>query len=262
MSEFAPAAPPGNQAGFSRFRAVLALLTIVGLSVGGWLFKDWEPQLLPIRVIEVKGELHHYSSELLQKTLTARLHGGLLTVNLLDLKAAAEDLSWVGRASLRRIWPDRLQVEVEEYRPLARWNQDSLVTAAGIVFKQGTGIAPDGLALLEGDEKRASEVVARYQAWREMLRPIDHAIAVLSVDSRGDWQVELAKGTRLRLGTDTVEERFARFVASAPQLEAAGHPLRVDLRYRNGFAVKWAPNIEPAISTPNKNRLPQSGNRG
>jgi cell division protein FtsQ len=258
----APLAAKSGQSGFSGLRAMLALLVVMAIGVAGWLFNDWEPRLLPIRVIEVKGELHHYSSQLLQKTLTARLRGGLLTVDLLELKAAAEDLSWVGHASLRRVWPDRLEVEVEEYRPLARWNQDSLVTATGIVFKKGTGIVPEGLAQLEAEEPRAPEVVARYQEWREALRHIGHAITVLSVDSRGDWQVELAKGTRLRLGTDTVEERFARFIASAPQLEAAGHPLRVDLRYRNGFAVKWAPNVEPAVPTPNKDRPMQSGNRG
>ena len=257
----APLAAKSGQSGFSGLRAMLALLVVMAIGVAGWLFNDWEPRLLPIRVIEVKGELHHYSSQLLQKTLSARLHGGLLTVDLLDLKTAAENLSWVGKASLRRVWPDRLQVEVEEYRPLARWNQDSLVTAVGIVFKRGTGVVPDGLAQLEGDEPRAPEVVARYQAWREALRQIGHAIAVLSVDSRGDWQVELVKGTRLRLGTDTVEERFARFIASAPQLEAAGHPLRVDLRYRNGFAVKWAPNVEPVVPAPNTDRHTPSGTR-
>jgi cell division protein FtsQ len=262
VSEPAPAPPRSGQAGFSRFRAVLGLVVIAGLSASSWLFKDWEPRLLPIRVIEVKGELHHHSSQLLQQTLSARLHGGILTVDLLDLKAAAEDLSWVGRASLRRVWPDRLQVQVEEHRPLARWNNDCLVTAAGIVFQQGGGTVPAGLPQLHAEDQRAVEVVTAYQKWRGALQQIGHVIAVLTVDSRGDWQLELVKGIRLRLGTEAIEERLARFIASAPQLEAAGQPLKVDLRYRNGFAVTWAPNVEPAVPAVNTDRQQRSGNRG
>ncbi len=268
MAEPAPPAaptpappPPSERSGMSRFRAILALLLIAALSAGSWVFKDWEPRLLPIRVIEVKGELHQHSSQLLQQTLTARLHGGLLTVDLIDLKAAAEELSWVGRASLRRVWPDRLQVQVEEYRPLARWNDDCLVTADGIVFQQGGGTVPAGLPQLRAEDQRSVEVVTAYQKWQPALQQINHVIAVLAVDSRGDWQLELAKGTRLRLGTEAVEERLARFIASAPQLEAAGQALKVDLRYRNGFAVKWAPN-ESAVPAPPADRPTPSGTRG
>jgi hypothetical protein len=60
----------------------------------------------------------------------------------------------------------------------------------------------------------------------------------------------LVSGARLELGTDQVELRLARFIASATQLEAAGQPQTVDLRYANGFAVRWrhsaaAPAAEP-----------------
>ncbi len=178
-----------------------------------------------------------------------------------ELKAAAEELSWVGRVSLRRVWPDRLQVRVEEHRPLARWNADALVTAEGIVFHPGTGTIPAGLPVLEGDDTRAPEVVRRYQQWRDDLMLVGHLIQVLSVDPRGDWRLELVMGTELRLGTGDIEERLARFIASAPQLEAAGQPLEVDLRYSNGFAVKWAPSADPR-GRANMDRSGRSGNRG
>jgi cell division protein FtsQ len=134
------------------------------MASGAWLLGHWEPQLLPVRIIEVEGELHHHSSQLLQETISERLSGGILTADLKDLKQAAEDLAWVGRASVRRVWPDRLQVEVEEHRPIARWNRDGLVTAEGIVFRPGTGTVPAGLPLLEGEDRRAPEVVKRYRS--------------------------------------------------------------------------------------------------
>lgn len=245
----------------SRLRAVFGLTLFVAMAMGIWLFVYWEPRLLPIRVIEVEGELHHHSSRLLEETIGTRLRGGILTTDLVDLKAAAEGLSWVGRASLRRVWPDRLQVRVEEHRPIARWNTDDLVTAEGIVFDPGTGTIPAGLPALEGHDNRAPEVVRRYQKWRDDLMLVGHLIQVLSVDARGDWRLELVMGAELRLGTGAVEERLARFVASAPQLEAAGQPLEVDLRYSNGFAVKWAPSTDSRVRA-NTGRSGRSGNRG
>ncbi|CRI65534.1 Cell division protein FtsQ [Thiocapsa sp. KS1] len=244
-----------------RWLALLGLVLISGMASGVWLLGHWEPQLLPVRIIEVEGELHHHSSRLLQETISARLRGGILTADLQDLRRAAEDLAWVGRATVRRVWPDRLQVEVEEHRPIARWNSDGLVTAEGIVFRPGTGTVPAGLPLLEGEDRRAPEVVKRYVQWRDDLMLVGHLIQTLSVDPRGAWRVELVMGAELYLGTEAVDQRLARFIASAAQLEAAGQPLVVDLRYSNGFAVKWAANAEPQARA-TTDRPTRSGKRG
>ncbi len=229
----------------SRLRALTGLLLLTAMGGGVWAFGYWEPRLLPVRVIEVQGELHHHSSELLQKTIGERLSGGILTADLQSLKQAAEDLAWVGRASLRRVWPDRLQVRVEEHRPAARWGRDGLVTAEGLVFHPRTGTVPAGLPRLEGDEKRAPELVSRYLKWRDDLMLAGQLIDAVAVDPRGAWRLDLVSGTRVELGTARIEERLARFIGAAGQLEAAGQAEMVDMRYSNGFAVKWAHAAEP-----------------
>jgi cell division protein FtsQ len=257
-----PSGPPKARPGVgSRLRALLGVLVFVTMAGGVWLLAQWEPRLLPIQVIQVEGELHHHSSQLLQKTLSERLRGGILTADLVDLKAAAEDLPWVGRVSLRRVWPNTLRVRVEEHRPIARWNLDGLVTAEGVVFHPHSGTIPAGLPLLEGDDSRAPEVTAHYLKWRDQLMLVGHLIQSLSVDPRGDWRVELVMGTELRLGTSLVEERLGRYIASVPQLEAAGQPLVVDLRYSNGFSVKWAPTADSKVRE-HPDRVARSGNRG
>lgn len=231
----------------ARVRAVFGVLILVALVAAGWQLLRWEPMLLPIRFIQVEGEVHHHSSQQLQERLTARLRGGILTTDLRQLQQAAEELPWVGHATLRRVWPDTLRVAVEEYRPVARWNFDGLVTAEGVVFRpQGQTISPN-LPLLEGDDRRAPEIMARYLAWRTQLDTVSQDIERLTVDARGDWRLKLSSGVELRLGTTQVEERLARYVASALELAAAGRPLLIDLRYSNGFSVKWAPNTETGV---------------
>lgn len=255
----AAASSPSSWSG--QLRAFVGLLLIAGMAAAGWQFSEWEPILLPIRVIEVQGELHHHSSQLLQQTMNERLNGGILTADLANLKAAAEKLPWVSRASLRRVWPDRLEVQIAEHRPIARWNTDGLVTAEGIVFRPQAGTIPAGLPQLEGDDSRAPEVATHYLKWRDALMLAGHLIQTLSVDSRGDWRLALVTGTELRLGTHTAAERLTRFIANTKQLEAAGQPLVVDLRYSNGFAVKWAPSVDTFVPA-QTDRAKRSGNRG
>ena len=246
----------------TRLRALLGVLILLVLGGAGWLFLRWEPTLLPVRLIQIEGEVHHHSSQQLQERLTERLRGGILTADLVDLKQTAEELPWVGQATLRRVWPDTLRVQVREYRPIARWSVDGLVTADGIVFRPHGGTIPSNLPLLEGDDKRAPEITARYQKWRAALERIGQGIQQLSVDPRGDWRLKLASGAELRLGTTMVEERLARYLASASQLEAAGRPLTVDLRYSNGFSVKWAPNTDTGVRAHPDRVATRTGNRG
>ncbi|MGQ9659260.1 MAG: cell division protein FtsQ/DivIB [Thermochromatium sp.] len=228
-----------------RLYALLGILALAMLGGGGWWLLRWEAVLLPIRVIQVEGEVHHHSSQQLQERLTARLRGGILTADLVDLKQTAEALPWVGQATVQRIWPDTLRVKVQEYRPVARWNADGLVTAEGIVFRPQDSSLPSHLPRLEGqDDARAPEITARYLEWRSAFERIGQMIQTLSVDPRGDWRLTLLSGTELRLGTTMIEERLARYLTTASQLEAVGRPLTVDLRYSNGFAVKWSPNTD------------------
>lgn len=222
-----------------RLRTLTGLLLLGAMAGGIWAFGYWEPRLLPVRIIEVQGELHHHSSELLRETLAKRLQEGFLTADLNDLKQAAEELPWVGGVSIRRVWPDRLQVRVSEHRPVARWKGDGLVTAEGVIFRP-RGQVPAGLPMLVGDEQRARELVEHYLKWRDSLMMAGQLIDTVTVDARGAWSLDLVSNTRLELGTDDIEQRLARFIAAVPQLEAAGRLRLVDLRYSNGFAVKWA----------------------
>jgi hypothetical protein len=106
---------------------------------------------------------------------------------------------------------------------------------------------PAGLPSFEGADPQAPEVVARYLKWRDDLMLVGHLIQTVALDARGAWSLDLVSGVRLELGTEHVEQRLKRFLANAAQLEAAGQPEIVDLRYSNGFSVTWRHN-DPALS--------------
>jgi cell division protein FtsQ len=150
---------------------------------------------------------------------------------------------WVRDVALRRQWPHRLEVAVDECQPHARWNETALVDPRGDVFAAQWS-AP--LPRFEGPEGRTAEVTERYQAWSEMLRPLALTIEGVRLSPRGGWHLRTSGPggpLALELGRDEPDARLARFVAAHGRtlgaLARAGTRVdAVDLRYRNGFAAR------------------------
>ncbi|WP_200240213.1 cell division protein FtsQ/DivIB [Thiohalocapsa halophila] len=240
----AMAATPPPSSGALIARLLTALAIIAALIGAGALALDWEPRLLPIRVVTVDGEMHGLSRESLKQTIGEHIDGGILTQDLVALQQRVEDLPWIHRASVRRVWPDRLVFSVSEHEAMAQWGDNGLVTKDGIVFRPRDGRLPAGLVRLDGADAMASEVVARYRRWHPKLAELGLIIDAVVRNARGDWTLTLLGGTELYLGTDDIEARFQRLLAAYPQVEAIGIPTRIDLRYTNGFAVRWVPRAD------------------
>jgi cell division protein FtsQ len=80
-------------------------------------------------------------------------------------------------------------------------------------------------------------------ALQEQLVARGLSVVSLRLDDRGAWSFQLSNGIRVRLGSDQVDERLARFFR-ALDVVVAGVTEEVDyldLRYTNGFAVGWKP---------------------
>jgi cell division protein FtsQ len=226
-------------------RWLVALGLMAGAFVGGKILLDMEPELLPVRLVTVEGEVHRLSSQQLQRTVTEHLEGGLLTQDIKRLQRSVDELPWVRTATLRRVWPDRIVLNVEEYRPIARWGSDGLVTAEGEVFRPKGETFPSTLARLSGDDSQSPVIAANYLKWRDRLAGIGLTLTALDRDARGAWTLHLGQALDLELGATRVEERLERFMRTWRQLAAAGRPAVVDLRYANGLAVRWAQGFAP-----------------
>lgn len=236
-----PEPPPLTRAALL-IRLLAALLLLAGLIGTGWIVKQWEPLLLPVRVISIEGEMHGLSSAALQQTVSDAITGGILTQDLDSLRTQLRALPWVAEATVRRVWPDRIQISVREHNAIARWRETGLVTENGVVFRPTDGRLPAGLARLGAtDDGLAPEVVNRFLDWGPQLLELGLIVDGVHRDARGDWSIQLLGGTEVLLGTDDIEQRLARLVAAYGKIEAIGIPTRLDLRYSNGLAVRWLP---------------------
>ncbi|KOR28470.1 hypothetical protein TI04_10915, partial [Achromatium sp. WMS2] len=65
------------------------------------------------------------------------------------------------------------------------------------------------------------------------------SVVKMSLSDRRAWNIDLANGTHLSVGTKDLEVRIDRFLTYFPRLPQPENVEQVDLRYTNGFAVRW-----------------------
>lgn len=263
----APAAAlvlPGDVRLINAVASAIFALALAAALVAAAMWLSRSP-LFEIRGIRVEGDLQRISAETLRVSAAPRLAGNFFSADLAAARAAFEAVPWVRRATVRRIWPDRLVVHIEEHRATALWQADErddrLVNQQGEVFAANVGdVEDEALPTFSGPEGSSAAVLGLYRRLLPLLRPLDMEIEQLQQSSRGSWRVLLDSGASLELGRGSEDEVFARtqrFVRTLGQVtERYRAPLEhADLRHADGYAVRLRgvttqPASAPAGSRP------------
>lgn len=213
-------------------------LMLGGGYAGYWLMQ--RPDFMPVQQVEVSKQLQHVKAVDVLSVVHREMCGNFFTVDIVHLRKMLEQLPWVRRVDIQRSFPDRLTVNVEEFRARARWNQGMLVSPDGEAFW-----VPDAktqaLPQLAGPDGTEKLVVEKYAEFNQDLEKIHLQVKQLTLSSRRAWQVRLDNDIVLELGRENMKVRLARFVAAYPEHFAGARNMikQVDLRYRSGFAVQW-----------------------
>ena len=227
--------------------ATMAVLALIAALVA------WGARQPPfaIREVVVTTPLARTSGPHLE-TAIRELSGTFFTMNLERAQASLADVPWVRSVALRRHWPRRLEVAIEEHVPLARFNDVLLVNTFGETFAAKHA---QPLPRFFGPESLAFDVAARYHEWSDVLAPLSLELSEVAMSARGGWRLR-AQGAdaalTLVLGRDEPTLRLRRFAAAyARTIGALAHQGTrieyVDLRYRNGFAAR-VPGFREATS--------------
>jgi cell division protein FtsQ len=222
----------------------LVALPIVGV-LNGWFAGDrW-----PVTKLAVRAEFNHVSAEQIRAAATPLLGQGFFALRLDTVRDAVAKLPWVERVEARKRWPDSLDLVVYEQQPYARWGEERLINRRGEIFSVAGTSNLQGLPRLSGPDDRLPEVLQFYADCLKEFSGSGLVIDAVSLSQRGGWRLDLASGAVLELGRDSARPRLQRFLDVWPRLAGArpAPPAYVDLRYENGFAVRWA---EPATASP------------
>jgi len=200
----------------------------------------------PLREVLVENAPSQVSRAQIEFAARTSLAGNFFTVDLESVRSALEKQPWVRRASVRRHWPDGVDLSFEEHVAAARWQTaaDQLVNDHGELFSAPPHASQQSLPLFAGPEGSAALVLARYHEFSALLRPLARTPRAVLLSPRLAWQLRLDDGLTLELGRDQpkhpLEERLARFVGTYAQAKARaqGGIGAIDMRYPNGFALR------------------------
>ena len=216
--------------------ALVGVALLAFAAAGAWLLLH--SALFPVREVEVTAPLQHTTRAEVEAAVQSAVRGNFFAVSPDAVRDALEALPWVRRASVRRVWPDRLAITLQEHRALARWGDEGLVNWQGELFPGRTDAR---LPLFVGPAGTSRQVTEQYARFGEVLAPLG-AIERVVLSARYAWQVRLEGGLDLLLGRDAAaaEERLRRFVEVYPLAREAvpGRHAYDDLRYPNGFALR------------------------
>jgi cell division protein FtsQ len=247
-------------------------LFLFAFAVLGWALMSWtlfSKPLFPLRELVLNAPPAHVTQAQLEYVARTAIRGNFFTARIEEIRLAFEKLPWVQRAEVRRIWPDVLELSLEEYQAVAYWKNTGdgggdvrLVSQQGDVFAASSDIK---MPEFSGPQGSAPAVLERYEAFSKILSPTGAKLVRLELSPRGAWRLWTDSGlsivldsgqecpslnVRLDSGKEcpplgieqkrpSLDVRLEDFVAAWPGLQKrlGANIALADLRYQNGYAL-------------------------
>lgn len=237
--------------------AVTALL-LAGLLVASlaaallWLTRT---PLFTIRAIDLAGDMQRNSVPTIRANAAPRLAGNFFSVDLQATQTAFEAVPWVRQAVVRRVWPDRLLVVLEEHQAAALWEGETtegsegsglerLVNSYGELFDANLGdVEDDGLPVFTSPEASVPQALRLLRRVQPAFDSLGQRVQHVAQTRRGSWRVRLDGGAVVELGRGSEDELVARTERFARTLNTATAGWRApleyaDLRHPDAYAVR------------------------
>jgi cell division protein FtsQ len=213
--------------------AVAALVTVAAFGFAGW-YGYGALTSQPFQRVVLGGNADKLAPA--DRDALAQAVRGMTSIAA--VRDAAKRVPWVREASVRREYPDTVEIAFETHDAVARWGDRALVSSRGAVF---TALFTGSLPRFRGPDNAAPVMAAEYPAIVHSLAPLAAHVTELRLSPRGGWHVVLDSGLELELGRGRgeIHPRIARFVSAWPRLAAQGVETQyADLRHASGFAIR------------------------
>lgn len=242
------------------------ILLLLSLTIG-WIAQH---PIWSFNRIEIKGDLEHNGTASIRAYAIPLLKGNFFTLNLEQARLAFKAVPWVRDAQVRRIWPNTLEVQLQEHQAVALWksvanssskefrSESNSLPTGGLVNNQGelfyantADVEDEKLPQFIGTEDRVSEMWHLYRTLLPILAPLGRMtlngttadINQLRISARGSWSVQIDNQVQIEIGRGSSQEilnRCTRFMSSVfAATDAYQKKWRyADLRYPEGYALR------------------------
>lgn len=194
----------------------------------------------PIKTVKIRASFQHIPRQQMTDILIDYADSSFFALPTKRLHEQLSSLNWTEKVSIKRVWPDTLNIVLIEKNPVALWN-NHLMSANGELFQQ-VDLSFDGkLPRLSGPDNQQSEVLQIYQKLSKLLHTYGFSIQSLHLRDNQALDVTLTNHVKLKLGKQSIEQRLIRFCKAYQSglLKKPEEISSVDLRYAHGMAVNW-----------------------
>ena len=241
---------------------IFFIIVLSGFILVSWFFVDWlyQPDRFPIKQVKMVNQLKNQESKELQLIASRAIKGGFFSLDIDRFRTELlQNLPWVKAVTVRKVWPDSVLVSIREHQPVGRWlsieniqkdlsssqNEMELLSRDGIVFSPELSEKQrkkfKGLAILTGPEMSTKNILETCFSINENLKPLKIRVKQCGMNGRRSWLITLKNGIIIKLGKDNVMQNLTQYIdVFSGQLSQYFEKIDyADLRFSNGFSVKW-----------------------
>ncbi len=205
---------------------------------------------MPIKEVLVKGEYQHIDDDQINLIANEYLSGNFFTINLRNTQQAFKKLPWVRDVSIRRKWPDKLIIAIEEHNVIGRWGNLGLINDRGEIFNAAY---QEELPVFYGKESLAKDITKKYYEINEILGKELMQIGTITLSNRLSWELTTDNQLKIILGRKKIIGKLDSFINHYQEVlyKMKNRIEYVDLRYKDGFSVKA---VDERKSKPNEEK--------
>lgn len=229
------------------------LLPIILLIFGAWhLYHELlKSPYLAIKEIKIAGNRKVSMAEVLELA-GVNIGDNLLKINVAEIKKSVRLNPWISEASVTRNFPDRINIEIKERKPIAFINLDGLyfVDETGIIFKKAsfedeldlpviTGLKREDIEEGAKTSELAIQAVNLLHILAEKVIFANEELSEINVDKTyGLTLYTMQQGTRIELGEGEFTDKIARLEKVINSRNGLAGIALIGLDYNKGVVVK------------------------
>ena len=231
-------------------KLILCIYTLIVLALCFLMGQMLAKADMPINEVLIKGEYRHIDGDQINLIANEYLVGNFFTINLKNTQKAFKKLPWVRDISVRRKWPDKLIINIEEHKVLGRWRNLGLVNNHGEIFNAAF---QEDLPIFYGKEALVKEITNKYYEINEILGKELMQIGTITLSNRLSWEITTNNGLKIILGRDKIIVKLESFINQYQEVlyKMKNRIEYVDLRYKDGFSVRV---VDESMANPNKEK--------
>jgi len=258
---------------FYRRVLVVSIAGVVGMTAAyyGAQFLLYSPSMLLLKPdqIELTGN-HIVSREAVLQQFVDDRNRSVLRVPLESRRGQLEQIPWVESASVQRILPNRLRIELTERTPVAfvrNGNELALIDAHGVILDRPHGEELH-FPIVTGvsEEVPRDQREKRMQAYEEFIKAIDlvrsgssDRLSEIDLSNPKDLRVVMtglanpsdSQAVTIHFGSDEFTGKFKMLIDNFSQWQAnAGRIQSIDLQYSRQVVVN--PDTSPGTAVARK----------